>query len=288
MGWINSLFGIGLVAGTVISSRIPARLRTARTVVILVALNSIGDLLYVGTDRHPGRRRRRDDLGPGDRGHGAVVAHHDPDQLPRRDAGSDHRCLPGPLRGGPSAPAGGRSVARRDIRGPALADLGRGGGGISRHELLPAGEEAGRRRGQGRAPARVPRSEHRAPVGRATERSGERRDHLAGEELDAHSGHRRGRGSRRWCMSSRPLPRAGASRRSAPVCPRSRRNSSRCALGSASADDTEVLVLEPGQLVLDLGLGGGADDVEVASSGRWSRSPSLCQRQCSSRAADLC
>ena len=53
MGWINSLFGIGLVAGTLISSRIPPRLRTARTLVILVALNSIGDLLYVGTDRLP-------------------------------------------------------------------------------------------------------------------------------------------------------------------------------------------------------------------------------------------
>ena len=53
MGWINSLFGIGLVAGTVISSRIPPRLRSARTLVILVALNSVGDLLYVGTDRVP-------------------------------------------------------------------------------------------------------------------------------------------------------------------------------------------------------------------------------------------
>jgi MFS family permease len=53
MGWINSLFGVGLVAGTVISSRLPARLRTARTVVILVALNSVGDLIYVGTDRIP-------------------------------------------------------------------------------------------------------------------------------------------------------------------------------------------------------------------------------------------
>ena len=53
MGWVNSLFGIGLVAGTVISSRIPARLRTARMMVALVALNSVGDLLYIGTDRLP-------------------------------------------------------------------------------------------------------------------------------------------------------------------------------------------------------------------------------------------
>jgi predicted MFS family arabinose efflux permease len=53
LGWVNSLFGVGLVAGTVISSRLPPRLRTARTVVILVALNSVGDLLYVGTNRLP-------------------------------------------------------------------------------------------------------------------------------------------------------------------------------------------------------------------------------------------
>jgi predicted MFS family arabinose efflux permease len=53
LGWVNSLFGVGLVAGTLISSRLPPRLRTARTVVILVALNSVGDLLYVGTNRLP-------------------------------------------------------------------------------------------------------------------------------------------------------------------------------------------------------------------------------------------
>ncbi len=53
MGWVNSLFGIGLVTGTLISSRLPARLRTARTMVVLVALNSVGDLLYIGTDRLP-------------------------------------------------------------------------------------------------------------------------------------------------------------------------------------------------------------------------------------------
>jgi predicted MFS family arabinose efflux permease len=53
MGWVNSLFGVGLVTGTVISSRIPPRLRTARTMVVLVALNSIGDLLYIGTNRLP-------------------------------------------------------------------------------------------------------------------------------------------------------------------------------------------------------------------------------------------
>jgi MFS family permease len=53
LGWVNSLFGVGLVAGTLVSSRLPPRLRTARTVVVLVALNSVGDLLYVGTNRLP-------------------------------------------------------------------------------------------------------------------------------------------------------------------------------------------------------------------------------------------
>ncbi|MEX1125684.1 MAG: MFS transporter [Acidimicrobiia bacterium] len=53
LGWVNSLFGIGLVTGTLISSRIPPHLRTARMVVFLVALNSVGVLLYVGTDRLP-------------------------------------------------------------------------------------------------------------------------------------------------------------------------------------------------------------------------------------------
>lgn len=53
LGWVNSLFGIGLVVGTLISARLPERLRTARTVVVLVALNAIGDLIYVGTNRLP-------------------------------------------------------------------------------------------------------------------------------------------------------------------------------------------------------------------------------------------
>lgn len=53
LGWVNSLFGVGLIVGTLISSKLPPRLRTARTVVVLVALNSVGDLLYVGTNRLP-------------------------------------------------------------------------------------------------------------------------------------------------------------------------------------------------------------------------------------------
>ncbi len=53
LGWVNSLFGIGLVAGTWVASRLPARYRSARSLVLIVALNSVGVLAYVGTDRLP-------------------------------------------------------------------------------------------------------------------------------------------------------------------------------------------------------------------------------------------
>lgn len=51
LGWVNSIFGIGLVAGTVIASRLPARFRNARSLVVIVAMNALGVLAYVGTDR---------------------------------------------------------------------------------------------------------------------------------------------------------------------------------------------------------------------------------------------
>ena len=51
LGWVNSIFGLGLVAGTWIASRLPARYRTARSLVLIVALNSVGVLAYVGTDQ---------------------------------------------------------------------------------------------------------------------------------------------------------------------------------------------------------------------------------------------
>jgi predicted MFS family arabinose efflux permease len=53
LGWVNSIFGLGLVAGTVVASRMPAKYRTARTLAFVVALNGAGALLYVGTDRLP-------------------------------------------------------------------------------------------------------------------------------------------------------------------------------------------------------------------------------------------
>jgi len=49
IGWVNTLFGIGLVAGTVTVSRLPSKWRSARTVLVLMAANGLGTLLYVGT-----------------------------------------------------------------------------------------------------------------------------------------------------------------------------------------------------------------------------------------------
>ncbi|MGA8040689.1 MAG: MFS transporter [Acidimicrobiia bacterium] len=51
LGWVNSIFGLGLVTGTVIASRLPARYRNARSLVAIVALNAVGVLAYVGTDQ---------------------------------------------------------------------------------------------------------------------------------------------------------------------------------------------------------------------------------------------
>jgi MFS family permease len=51
LGWVNSIFGLGLIGGTWIASRLPARYRSARFLVVIVALNSVGVLAYVGTDQ---------------------------------------------------------------------------------------------------------------------------------------------------------------------------------------------------------------------------------------------
>lgn len=50
LGWVNSIFGLGLVGGTLIVGRFPERLRTAFVLTILVGLNAVGVLAYVGTD----------------------------------------------------------------------------------------------------------------------------------------------------------------------------------------------------------------------------------------------
>ena len=50
LGWVNSIFGVGLVGGTLLATRLPRRLRSARTLTVLVGLNAVGVLAYVGTD----------------------------------------------------------------------------------------------------------------------------------------------------------------------------------------------------------------------------------------------
>jgi predicted MFS family arabinose efflux permease len=50
LGWVNSIFGLGLVTGTILAGRLPERLRTALTLTTLVGLNALGVLAYIGTD----------------------------------------------------------------------------------------------------------------------------------------------------------------------------------------------------------------------------------------------
>jgi DHA3 family macrolide efflux protein-like MFS transporter len=50
LGWVNSIFGIGLVGGTVLAGRLPERFRTAVTLTALVGMNALGVVAYVGTD----------------------------------------------------------------------------------------------------------------------------------------------------------------------------------------------------------------------------------------------
>jgi DHA3 family macrolide efflux protein-like MFS transporter len=50
LGWVNAIFGIGLIGGTLIAGRLPERLRTATWLTVLVGMNALGVLAYVGTD----------------------------------------------------------------------------------------------------------------------------------------------------------------------------------------------------------------------------------------------
>jgi predicted MFS family arabinose efflux permease len=50
LGWVNSIFGLGLVAGTIIVGRLPARFRSATWLTVLVGMNALGVVAYVGTD----------------------------------------------------------------------------------------------------------------------------------------------------------------------------------------------------------------------------------------------
>jgi MFS family permease len=49
IGWMNTLFGIGIVAGALLFSRIPTRYSTARMLAIVSSVVGLGAILYVGT-----------------------------------------------------------------------------------------------------------------------------------------------------------------------------------------------------------------------------------------------
>ncbi len=49
LGWINALFGLGMVGGATWLSRLPSGFTSARTAVALVALNGLGAVIYAGT-----------------------------------------------------------------------------------------------------------------------------------------------------------------------------------------------------------------------------------------------
>ncbi len=51
LGWVNSIFGLGLIGGTWIASRFKARYRTARSLAFIVILTGLGSIFYVGTDK---------------------------------------------------------------------------------------------------------------------------------------------------------------------------------------------------------------------------------------------
>ncbi|MGH8873997.1 MAG: MFS transporter [Acidimicrobiia bacterium] len=51
MGWVNSVFGLGLVAGAAALPRLPRSLTSARGVATVIALNGVGAVAYAGTDR---------------------------------------------------------------------------------------------------------------------------------------------------------------------------------------------------------------------------------------------
>lgn len=53
LGFVNTVFGLGLVIGTWLVARLPSSARSARVVISLLAFNGIGAILYVGTNQLP-------------------------------------------------------------------------------------------------------------------------------------------------------------------------------------------------------------------------------------------
>lgn len=50
LGWVSTVFGVGLMAGSMMLPRLPRRVTSAVGVTVLTALNAVGILIYVGTD----------------------------------------------------------------------------------------------------------------------------------------------------------------------------------------------------------------------------------------------
>lgn len=49
LGWVNTIFGLGLIAGSVVLARLPKRYMTATSVVALTSLSGLGGVLYAST-----------------------------------------------------------------------------------------------------------------------------------------------------------------------------------------------------------------------------------------------
>ena len=49
IGWVNTVFGVGLVTGTVLLNRLPQRVVRARSIAVLTAAGGAGAFLYTGT-----------------------------------------------------------------------------------------------------------------------------------------------------------------------------------------------------------------------------------------------
>ena len=49
IGWMNSVFGVGLVTGSLLLPKLPARIRSARGLAVMGALTGAGAILYVGS-----------------------------------------------------------------------------------------------------------------------------------------------------------------------------------------------------------------------------------------------
>lgn len=50
IGWMNSLFGVGLVTGSLLLPRLPRAVRSSRGLALMAALTGLGSIVYVGSD----------------------------------------------------------------------------------------------------------------------------------------------------------------------------------------------------------------------------------------------